>query len=336
MKEKIKQFLPIQTVHAIKVANFNRKMKKLYAYDLKRFKNGYNIELEMATEEQLKAKLMFFSHAIEKGLSHKDFRLGFGINALTGLSKILDVYNNKKFSKEELRYRIAIAAIKNYKDAHEVKGSDTSFLEDIFDECIISESEIVNSSLAGVHEVKREDKTNNSIRDFKKLALNRVSVREFSDEKVEIDDIKEAIEIALKTPSVCNRQPAKVTIVTIKENIKQVLAIQGGFKGFNPPDKLLLITSSNTSFISPIERNESFIDGGLFSMSLLYGLEFKGLAACSLNAMMSAEGEESIKNILNIPSDESLIMFIAVGHFLESSLSPKSTRDNINKVMRVK
>ena len=62
----------------------------------------------------------------------------------------------------------------------------------------------------------------------------------------------------------------------------KALKIQGGFLGYAMPPVLLLVTSDIRAFMNNGERNEPFVDGGLFSMSLLYALEAYGLAACPL------------------------------------------------------
>ncbi|WP_219584364.1 nitroreductase family protein, partial [Vibrio parahaemolyticus] len=47
-------------------------------------------------------------------------------------------------------------------------------------------------------------------KDYFSVVNSRVSCREFTTEKVSEEKVKGAIELALKTPSVCNRQLWKV------------------------------------------------------------------------------------------------------------------------------
>lgn len=335
MKEKIKSVLPAGIVYKVKQIKFYFRMKKIYKYDFEKFKAGYAIDLEDATKEKLDSQLIFFSHAIEKGLSHKELRTKFGMIPLTELSKCLNEYNRRNLSKENIRYKVALSAIKNYQLVHIDRGVEIDFLEGIFSKEILNEVKQINEVFSGVINVKREDKLRNNEKNFESLSKERTSVREFSKEPVPLEKIEKAITIALKSPSVCNRQPSRISIIRDKEQMETILKIQGGYKGYSMPDKLLLITASNSAFISPNERNEGFIDGGLFSMSLLYALEYKGLAACALNAMMDVNDEKKVKSILQIPKEESLIMFIAVGNFQEDILSPKSYRDNVADIMRM-
>lgn len=335
MKRKIINMLPASVVVSLKKLNRNIRLKKYNLSDFKRFKKSYAaVDYNKANINQLEAKLMFDTHALEKGFSHSDFRGKFGITALTNLSKTLNIYNEKNFSKNNLRYRIALSAILNYMRIHEEKNIDLSFLKTIFNNEILSEVQSADINLSGVILINSEDKVDNKNRNFMELALNRTSVREFSNKDISKEIINNVIEIALKTPSVCNRQPAKLYVIQEKKIMKQIIDIQGGYKGFGLPPVLFLITASNNIFLSPEERNEVFVDGGLFSMSILYSLEYEGIGACALNAMMNLEKENLIRAILDIPSDESLIMFIVAGYIEDEIKSPRSYRNNRESITR--
>jgi nitroreductase len=109
--------------------------------------------------------------------------------------------------------------------------------------------------------------------------------------------------------------------------------VQGGFGGYALPPKLLLVTCDLTAFLFTEERNQPFIDGGLFMMTLLLGLEQVGLGACSLNTAMGFERETKIRKQLEIPENEIFISFIAVGHFDPAVLTPQSKRVAVDEVL---
>lgn len=162
--------------------------------------------------------------------------------------------------------------------------------------------------------------------DFIQRAQNRYSVREYASKPVSQDLLDKVYEVSMKTPSVCNRQATRVYQITDPEKIATALKIQGGFNGYGMPPVLLLITSDIRAFMNNNERNEPFVDGGLFSMSLLYALEAYGLAACPLNAMFSLSQDRRTRALLNIPDYELPVMYIAVGNFPESVPVCRSTR----------
>jgi nitroreductase len=61
-------------------------------------------------------------------------------------------------------------------------------------------------------------------------------------------------------------------------------------------------------------------------MSILYALEYYGLAACPLNAMFSDKQERLTRNILSVPDNEFMVMYISVGHFAETTHTCYSPR----------
>ena len=68
-------------------------------------------------------------------------------------------------------------------------------------------------------------------------------------------------------------------------------------------------------------------------MSLLYSLETCGIAACPLNTMFSEEADEQTRSMLAVPDNEVFIMYIAVGHFRETSKICRSQRFGIDRVL---
>lgn len=334
MKEAIKKILPDSTVIKVKNMKNSYRLNKYYKNDLNKFKKGFTIDLKHASESQLGTRLIFHAHALEKGFSHENFRNNFGSKALHDLSETINYYNESNFNKKNLKYKIALSSIHNYINIHEENKCDTSFLEDIFQKEILEEAKNTDLSLSGIDYVQSKEKNDNKKLNFKELAQNRHSVREYSLESLDNDSILSAIEIAMKTPSVCNRQPSRVYLLRNQGLIDKILKIQAGYTGFGTPPALLLVTAKNSSFIHPIERNEGFIDGGLFSMSLLYALEYEGLGACALNAMMSDKQEKAVKDILSIEDEEVLIMFITVGRLKDKVKVPKSKRLDPEMILR--
>ncbi len=306
----------------------------MYRYDFKRFSKSFTTNIQLSDKNQLESRLIFHAHALEKGFSHEKFREGFGIRALESLSECLNVYRAKEYPKDSEKYQLTLSSIHNYIEIHKRKGYSVDFLKEIFSQELHSEIEKSALRLSGVKEIVIDSKRNNAEKNFVQLANGRSSIREYAATSVDYNKIKRVVEVALKTPSVCNRQPVRIYSLENREKIRTILDLQAGYKGYELPPILLTITVSNASFFNPAERNEGFIDGGLFSMSILYGLEYEGLGACALNAMMSGEKEDQIKEILEIPDNEMLIMFLTVGNLKEISLAPISYRVSVENILR--
>ena len=89
-------------------------------------------------------------------------------------------------------------------------------------------------------------------------------MRNIQNKRVLDKDLKNILENSRHTPSVCNRRDGVRIFMTIKH---KKLKYQNGNRGFGHNFKtVILVTGDNTSF-NHIERNQMFVDGGLFSMS---------------------------------------------------------------------
>jgi len=185
-----------------------------------------------------------------------------------------------------------------------------------------------------VYNLSRKDIIFKTHVDFESLSQYRFSVRDFSNEALNLSDIEKAIRISQKTPSVCNRQPWHTYLIRDKEVISNLLLLQGGLTGQGSNiDSLILVTSDNNSLNTYRERNQGFVDSGMYSMSLLYAFASLGIAGCPLNANMPFRNENRVRNIMSIPSHQNLTMFIAIGGYPENFNVPKSKRFSLDTIL---
>lgn len=327
----MKSFLNKRIIFFLRKIKTKILLRKYYGQDRKRFEKSASLIHQQRKFEQIRARITYYYHSIEKGLSNPNVRLGFGKTAFDGLLRSLNDYVRLGFSQNDTRYLTAISTIHEYIRYHEDKGFNVDVVKKKFKEYLK-----VDNKLYGGYETVDRSCLNNREKDFALLAKERNSVRTFSNDYVDQNLIYEAIQISMKTPSICNRQPWKTYIVKNKDVQKKILQLQKGFKGYEETlDILIIITVDNRYLLGINERNQGFIAGGMFSMSLLYSLEYVGLAACALNAALSYESEKSLRDVVEISENESLIMFIAVGCYPEVYKVPKSHRDLNSDVTKI-
>lgn len=322
MINKIVALTPDGLVEKLKIARLFGE----YIQDFKRYSNNALLGTKGSSKNQLIGIIIFRTHAIEKGLSHNDFRPEFGKESIFGkLNKHLMEYKQLGYDLENQFIQAAISALNEYKKRHVDQEIDIPWFDNLFRTWLKPTPE-----LSGTKEVFRNNASNRSYSD---IVSSRVSIREFGSGNVDLQDIEDAIHISVKTPSVCNRQPWKVKVVSNPDIISKLLKVQGGFGGYNLPNKLLLVTVDTSLFNGRNERNEPYIDGGLFTMSLLYALESKNIATVALNAMFTNKRSKQVADILNLNDSEMLITFIAVGEYPESAMVPKSFRGDYKQII---
>ncbi|EAZ90593.1 nitroreductase family protein [Crocosphaera chwakensis] len=143
--------------------------------------------------------------------------------------------------------------------------------------------------------------------------------------------------MAQKTPSVCNRQSSKVYVFSRDEDKQKILSYQNGNRGFGEQaSKVLIVTSNMEHFTSIGERNQCWIDGGMYAMSLVYALHSLGLGTCCLNWSVECRVDKQLREVAEISDSEAVIMMIAVGHLTDELKVAQSPRKKIEDVLIIK
>lgn len=302
---------------------------KIYEHDRKQFISSVSDD----SFEKLKFKTLLNTHVLEKGLSHRKIRYGFGETVLNKLSRNLAEWNESGFPKEEFAYENCIEALNAYYIMHTEAEYDIEFLKTIFDEKTFNEIVTYSEDSFGGYQIINPNEKN--VGHFRNLALNRFSTREFSDVPVSIEEIKECIRIAQKSPSACNRQSTRVHLIQDQDKMKKILDLQQGFRGYDMPKILLVTTVDTRAYNNVDDRNLGYVDGGLFTMSLLYALEDMLIGACLLNTAFNSRKDELIRKEMEMNPHEIFINFIPVGKMLDQTVVAKSTRVSVDSILNI-
>ena len=317
------------------VAGYAEKARKLALKDSDRYARAY---VQGDPLGGARARIMYAAHAIEKGLSHSNFRPGFGKTAIerltTGMSQWLEIGG----SINDPFFKSGLSAMHCYFKRHATINFDVSTVHKQFSpelQKLIAEADDTFGGVAAASNDREIIVESGHERTFLDIVYSRRSVREFTSAPVRLEDIRQAVHIASQAPSVCNRQGPRAHYFSDQQQIRALVDLQKGFGGYEKPPGLLLVTCDLTAFIHAKERNQAFVDGGLFLMGLLLGLEQVGLGACPLNTTMDADRENDIRKVLKISEYEVLISFVAVGHYEPSVLVPRSIRYPVDNLLYV-
>jgi nitroreductase len=200
--------------------------------------------------------------------------------------------------------------------------------------CDTGKAQVCNEG--GIKKVTREKIWIDSKKDLKPFFASRHSVRNFALKEVDINLIEQAVEMAQRSPSVCNRQSSKVYVFSEEHQKKKVLSCQNGNRGFgDQASNVLIITSDLQNFASVGERNQSWIDGGMYAMSLVYALHSLGLGTCCLNWSVEYQVDQQLRQVAGIGDSEVVIMMVAVGHLPNELMVAQSPRKAVNEILNV-
>ena len=175
------------------------------------------------TKGKMESSIIKSYHGFEKGLSLESPRIGFGQE---NARRLLD-----KISKWKLRYapnqmtQAAESSLQAYYKFNKEAGLSLDFMN----EWIQMEDDRIMPETGGVKIIKKSEVLK-AIQDVsEKFFISRNSMRIFSREEVPLDDIKRAVSIAQKSPSVCNRQGVRIYCA---KNAMDALKWQPGNRGF--------------------------------------------------------------------------------------------------------
>ncbi|CEP36875.1 Putative uncharacterized protein [Halomonas sp. R57-5] len=320
----------------IKAPTPAEKVKRLSEADSDRYIKFYAQNMVSNSEGNARSVIMFNAHAVEKGLSRANFRPGFGKIAIPKLAAEMNSWVESGKSTDDSFFKIGAAVMRAYFDHHKTIGYNVSEFRALFKPEVLEHVEKADAQAGGVQAAHLERATSEAEyyeKSFSSVAFGRRSVREFLDQKIDNTHILNAIKVAAQAPSVCNRQPARVFQFDDKQLMQNALKLQGGWSGYDMPPKLLLVTSDLSAYVFADERNQAFIDGGLFLMNLLLGLENVGLGACPLNTAMSTDQVNQARKLLGIPESHVFIAFVAVGYHDSDALVPKSMRLDVTDIL---
>lgn len=294
----------------------------------------HSIITGIKTFDQTEAAIILQYHAIEKGFLHEKFKFRFGKDRINSLIHLLKSDNIDEVKKECTQIQSACIALCKYYEKHKENLVDITdyYSEDdylYFKSLIKVDEEIVKTN-------SKYDYFENIHNDFKLFASSRKSIRKFTGEIIPVETINKVIEIAKTAPSVCNRQPSKVYLIQNKHLVDSIFRIQGGLTGYTENvNQLIVLTSDRNYFYSVGERNQLYIDGGIFLMNLLYSFHYYGIGACSAHWAMTNIEDSKIQKLINLNKSEKVICIISIGIPHDPITTTLSKRRDNSEILKI-
>lgn len=303
-------------------------------YDYRLFKRFYTKNINLAeSREKLEAWILQDKHRIEKAFTLPETRFGFGKDVIPRLIIALKKYKDN-FGKDKIYY-IGLGSLKAYSNYH----NDNNEMLPTFYIDNISKLELTDMSNDWCGLSGYDDRKNNiSDNDFSQFMRNRRSCRNFDNEKNNLitnEILENIVELSITSPSVCNRQHWRIHFFS-EDKKNQVLNYQNGNAGFkeNIP-YIAVITSDIRAFYSIDERNQPYTDAGIFSMNVMYAMQYYGLASCPLNWCNSSILDKKFKKLKFIPDYEVVALVIAFGYPSSTALYAKSPRLSVENFYKI-
>ncbi len=335
MKEKIKKMPGFKYLNRIRIKFL---MNKESNYDKRIFLKNF-IYSKNKSKSTYEYDMMLAIHQIEKGMSCKHLRPF----AKDKVRKIIDMIPNIDVNSYVYNYSINILKKYSYYSINILKKYSLIYEQNEW--INLEEYKIVNNFLKNVNNFKEmnvgsldlhldEIKNDFSI-DLYKFLKSRHSVRNFSSDTLRDTDIEKAINMAILTPTACNRQMCNIYFVDSKDNKTLLENCAQGLGLFDLSNANYFIVTFDVSanhFVG--ERNQGWFNAGLFSMNFVNALHSLGIGSCFVQFGNSSADEEKLKKAFYISDSERIAVIIVAGYYAEVSKIPCSTRKEVHDIFK--
>lgn len=278
--------------------------------------------------EKMQYTLLRENHVIEKGMSMRCPKKGFGQKKVLALLNRIDKYVDLYYDKDSCFLKYPLATIGRYIHYINMQGITVHEISQHYNS-IIQKTQLVDiEEHAGIRHVTKSEVLKSCNSDFSSLLYSRHSVRYFSKEIPSIQLIEKAFTLASRTPSACNRQ-AWFTHCFLGDKSHDLLRWQQGANGFE--DEIhcsVLVTASLKGFLF-YEVHQAYVDGGLYAMNLLNAFHSLGLGTIALSCGFTSSKLNRLRRMFDIQDSEIPIMIIGVGVLLDDYNVAVSNRKDI-------
>ena len=302
-----------------------------FKYDKSFFKNNYSHS--SSTSRKTGYNMLLIAHSLEKGMSNQKPRR-FGVEKTADLMSLIKKYELEGGDRESFEYVNAVNTLRSYANFYkENNWEHCGELDKV--EAFLRDYKNTPKMNAGRTTIKKSDFEKDASIDYKKFLASRHSVREYSPKIVSEKDIRAAIDAAILSPSACNRQMCKAYYIVDPEKRKKIIAMGQGFSGFNKStiNPIVITFDVNANYFIG-ERNQGWLNAGLFSMNLVNALHSRGIGSCFCQFGNTTTDERKIKSMLNIPDSERIAVIISCGYYCDESIITHSPRRKVNDTYR--
>lgn len=276
------------------------------------------------------------TNVIEKGMSLSHPREKFSVQKAMELLEFIDEFTECGYKVEDsIPILNTLGVLKTFLTYHEERGFKP---ENVFKKFEKYSKYLLEKEKYGIIEVNKSELKKEAQGAFPEFFMSRHSVRQFSEQTIDVSDIEKAVKLAMKAPSACNRQSCKAYFYRDKEVNKRRGELIAGNTGFDGEvQNYIVITSDMSAFYDPFERNQVYVDGCIFTMALVEALHYYGIASCILQNGEYKERNLKFKEICkNIPENEKIILFIAIGYYKDNFTYAVSHRKNLDNVLIIR
>jgi nitroreductase len=310
---------------------------------IKEFKAGSNNTAE-AQEAAYKKGMLLQVHRIEKGLGLDSCEPGHSSDVAKDLIFRLENYISNGYAITDYAFQETFAVLNaylvyqksfgspNWKPLKELENGFRSICEMIGED---TARNILEKIHAGSYEVEYDELNAGKSIDFDRLISSRHSIRMFSQKEITASTMENIVKLANKSPSACNRQPARVYFVKEQKRIKDVDSLITGNHGFEGGIPYYVILTEDRAQFSGEEQFQWYINGGIYLSYLSLAMHSVGIGNCIMQWKAFHKNEKQLKRTLGISGREAIIAIIGCGYYRENTKVICAERKDSSETLHV-
>lgn len=277
---------------------------------------------------RLLGEILRNTHSIEKGLSLSNPRLGFGVAKIEeafGYCQEYEVIEGTMEVTPIIMFRDALVA---YLVFHQERYFSDSGIEKVrsIEKVISSRLSCPCKNMGGYMIVNKHLYTSEEQETMIRLFNDRHSVREFAHTPIVEDDLRKAIQLAMRCPSACNRQNYRLHVIE-KEKFNLLNGWLDGVGGFSDDVETFLLITGRMSDFRYTEEYQYLLSPIVFASYLTLTLQMYGIGCCFIQrTLVPSKKNENMKKKLSIPKDEQIVCALGIGNYKDTYKVPVSYR----------
>jgi nitroreductase len=230
-------------------------------------------------------------HILDKGLNCIPFEKGHG----------------KKFYEQAIQYD---SQIKILNDERILKDPAFKWCEEI-----IRKYEKAQKGKCSFEKTNFSHYTESEQEILKSFLESRISCRNFMKEKIPKYVWERMISLSQTAPNSCCRQTTRIYVISDDEKISSVVPLLGGATCFGKGIPHLVCFTSTLYSYESVDNLLPYMDAGIFMGTFVMAAHVYNVSTTILNYEHAhAKYDGKVRKILNIPIDEQIIGFCAVGY----------------------
>ena len=298
------------------------KINSVYSffYDFKRhLKFSLNYKRNTFIKDSLRCSIMLLNHQLEKAQTYSAQKEKYGHEKLCLLLNIVEIYV-KKYGTDNLIFTSFGVLKSHFENGFSWKDEKS---KSRFKKLALGLTEEpfcggINNVTIGKYDVGA----------FRYLLSSRRSCRSYASTPVPNEIIKDAVTMAMMSPSACNRQPVRCHIYSDKEQIRKiVIAQKADIEWCLSADKLIIVSVNEFYYRDSLERNQRMFDAGLFSMTLNLSFHAMGVGSCFKMAQKHPLIDKKTKEIAGIQDSEDICVLLLIGMYPKNGFVAASLPD---------